>query len=197
MSRGITGGGRRSRRSPSHARPAKSSGCSDRTERASRRSSISSPRCSPRRKAGLSTADGAVTSGAAIRGRIGMLGHDLFLYPELTARENLTFFAHLYGVADVPGVVSRALERAGLADRADDLVSRILPRHAPARRARAGAAARSAIDPAGRAVHRPRSGVDRRAGRATAGSPARRLPDRAGHTRSRRRRRPADAALSI
>ena len=31
-----------------------------------------------------------------------MLGHDLFLYPELTARENLTFFAQLYGVADVP-----------------------------------------------------------------------------------------------
>lgn len=67
--------------------------------------------------------DDAVTSGAVIRGRIGMLGHDLFLYPELTARENLTFFAQLYGVADVPGVVSRALERAGLADRANDLVS--------------------------------------------------------------------------
>ena len=67
--------------------------------------------------------DGAAATGAGIRGRIGMLGHDLFLYPELTARENLTFFAQLYGVADVPGVVSRALERAGLAERGDDLVS--------------------------------------------------------------------------
>ena len=67
--------------------------------------------------------DGAATAGAGIRGRIGMLGHDLFLYPELTARENLTFFAQLYAVTDVPGVVSRALERAGLAERADDLVS--------------------------------------------------------------------------
>jgi heme exporter protein A len=67
--------------------------------------------------------DGAPTTGAEIRGRIGMLGHDLFLYPELTARENLTFFAQLYGVADVPGVVSRALERAGLTDRGNDLVS--------------------------------------------------------------------------
>ena len=67
--------------------------------------------------------EGAPTTGAEVRGRIGMLGHDLFLYPELTARENLTFFAQLYGVADVPGVVSRALERAGLTDRANDLVS--------------------------------------------------------------------------
>ncbi len=33
--------------------------------------------------------------GAAVRAQIGMLGHDLFLYPELTAQENLTFFAHL------------------------------------------------------------------------------------------------------
>ena len=30
-----------------------------------------------------------------LRGRIGVLGHDLFLYPELTARENLAFFAGL------------------------------------------------------------------------------------------------------
>ena len=35
-----------------------------------------------------------------LRARIGVLGHDLFLYPELTARENLAFFAGLYGIAD-------------------------------------------------------------------------------------------------
>ncbi len=34
--------------------------------------------------------------GAALRARIGVLGHDLFLYPELTARENLEFFAGLH-----------------------------------------------------------------------------------------------------
>ena len=61
--------------------------------------------------------------GAALRSRIGMLGHDLFLYPELTARENLTFFAQLYGLPDVRRVVSDALEQSGLSGRADDYVS--------------------------------------------------------------------------
>ena len=65
----------------------------------------------------------ASEGGAAIRAMIGMLGHDLFLYPELTARENLTFFAHLYGVADVAGAVTGALAQANLSDRADDFVS--------------------------------------------------------------------------
>ena len=60
--------------------------------------------------------------GAAVRAQIGMLGHDLFLYPELTAHENLTFFAHLYGLANVPAVVSAALERASLSARANDYV---------------------------------------------------------------------------
>ena len=61
--------------------------------------------------------------GAAVRARIGVLGHDLFLYPELTARENLAFFAALYGIVDAQGAARTALERAGLADRADDQVS--------------------------------------------------------------------------
>ena len=61
--------------------------------------------------------------GAEIRAQIGMLGHDLFLYPELTARENLSFFSELYGLANVPAVVEAALAQAGLADRADDFVS--------------------------------------------------------------------------
>ena len=65
----------------------------------------------------------AAEGGAEIRGRIGMLGHDLFLYPELTARENLVFFAQLYGLPDVRAVAQASLARAGLADRGDDLVS--------------------------------------------------------------------------
>jgi heme exporter protein A len=55
--------------------------------------------------------------------RLGFLSHDLYLYPELTARENLEFFARLYGVAAVGEHVSAALGRAGLAARGDDLVS--------------------------------------------------------------------------
>ena len=61
--------------------------------------------------------------GAPVRARIGVLGHDLFLYPELTARENLTFFAGLYQHRDAAGAAASALARAGLADRADDPVS--------------------------------------------------------------------------
>jgi heme exporter protein A len=61
--------------------------------------------------------------GADVRASIGMLGHDLFLYPELTARENLTFFGHLYGLPGVPRVVDNALEQSGLAARGDDFVS--------------------------------------------------------------------------
>jgi heme exporter protein A len=62
-------------------------------------------------------------AGASLRGRIGLLGHDLYLYPELTAVENLTFFAKVYRLNDVPGRVEAALERAELAHRRDDVVS--------------------------------------------------------------------------
>jgi heme exporter protein A len=58
-----------------------------------------------------------------LRARIGVLGHDLFLYPELTARENLAFFAALYGWRDAEQTARAALERAGLADRGDDPVA--------------------------------------------------------------------------
>ncbi len=63
------------------------------------------------------------TAGPALRGRIGLLAHDLHLYPELTAGENLDFFARLYGVAEPRRVVVEALDRAGLAERRDDAVS--------------------------------------------------------------------------
>jgi heme ABC exporter ATP-binding subunit CcmA len=65
----------------------------------------------------------ATQHGAALRGSIGVLGHDLFLYPELTAQENLEFFAALYGVSAPRDAAMRALQQANLADRAADLVS--------------------------------------------------------------------------
>jgi heme exporter protein A len=36
----------------------------------------------------------------AVRGRVGLLGHEPLLYRELTARENLRFHARLHGVGD-------------------------------------------------------------------------------------------------
>ena len=65
----------------------------------------------------------ARAAGAALRGRLGLLGHDLYLYPELTARENLLFFARLYGVNDAATRVSESLAFANLSDRADDVVN--------------------------------------------------------------------------
>ena len=60
--------------------------------------------------------------GPALRTRIGLLAHELHLYPELSARQNLTFFAELYGL-DPRAVVDEALASAGLADRGDEAVS--------------------------------------------------------------------------
>ncbi len=56
------------------------------------------------------------------RRRIGMLSHQSFLYPNLTARENLEFYARLYGVSDPRGAADAWLERIGLAESADDRV---------------------------------------------------------------------------
>jgi ABC-type multidrug transport system ATPase subunit len=60
--------------------------------------------------------------GAGLRQRIGLLAHELHLYAELTGRQNLTFFAELYGL-NPSAIVESALERAVLADRADDAIS--------------------------------------------------------------------------
>jgi heme exporter protein A len=60
--------------------------------------------------------------GDTLRSRIGVLGHDLFLYGDLTAFENLHFFARLYGLSNPDEVVARALDKARLTDRAHDRV---------------------------------------------------------------------------
>jgi heme ABC exporter ATP-binding subunit CcmA len=65
----------------------------------------------------------ARSGGAALRGRIGLLGHDLYVYPELSAAENLRFFGRVYRVADVERRVDAALDRAELTLRRDDPVA--------------------------------------------------------------------------
>ena len=64
----------------------------------------------------------AAEAGPGLRARIGMLAHELQLYPELTARENLEFFASLFGIADPRARAAAALDRADLGARGDDLV---------------------------------------------------------------------------
>ena len=59
-------------------------------------------------------------AGAALRAQVGFLSHELQLYPELTARENLEFSAGLYSLADAPRRIAHALEQARLTDRADE-----------------------------------------------------------------------------
>jgi heme exporter protein A len=60
--------------------------------------------------------------GWAVRGRIGLLGHDPLLYRDLTARENLVYHARLHRVPDAARRIDGLLERVGLSARAKDRV---------------------------------------------------------------------------
>ena len=58
---------------------------------------------------------------------VGYIGHATFLYPQLTARENLHFTAQLYGVEDADARIAKLLAELGLeavADRAAASFSR-------------------------------------------------------------------------
>ena len=56
------------------------------------------------------------------RRAIGLVAHKPMLYPELTAAENLRFYARLYGLDQPSERVAAGLNRVGLADRADSRV---------------------------------------------------------------------------
>jgi heme exporter protein A len=56
---------------------------------------------------------------ARYRRRLGMMAHQSYLYPNLTARENLEFFGELYSLADPRVSAENWLARVGLADVAD------------------------------------------------------------------------------
>ena len=51
---------------------------------------------------------------ADTRGLIGMVGHGEWIYDDLTAEENLEFFARLYRVKDAPRRIDHWLETTGL-----------------------------------------------------------------------------------
>jgi heme exporter protein A len=57
------------------------------------------------------------------RDAIGMVAPDLTLYPELTAVENLRFFAQVRGLAPARGELESLLARVGLAGRGGQLVN--------------------------------------------------------------------------
>ena len=80
--------------------------------------------------AGLAAADSGTvtlfgepftTDARHLRRLVGLATQDLAVYPELTARENLTFFGRLYGMggADLRNRVEEMLAAVGLTDRAD------------------------------------------------------------------------------
>ena len=58
----------------------------------------------------------------AERRRIGMLTHQSWLYPNLTARENLAFYADLYGLADQNDLAEKWIESVRLGASANDRV---------------------------------------------------------------------------
>jgi ABC-2 type transport system ATP-binding protein len=57
-------------------------------------------------------------SGTSLRARIGFLTESPGLWDRLTVRENLRFYADIYGLANPGRVIDRALERFALRDRA-------------------------------------------------------------------------------
>src|ERR1700727_2280633 len=57
---------------------------------------------------------GSDTREEATRRRIGVLGHGISLYDELTATENLVLFGKLYGLDDAAKSANQWLERTGL-----------------------------------------------------------------------------------
>lgn len=55
-----------------------------------------------------------------VRRMVGFVGHQPYLYDELTAQENLLFFGRMYGVRDARSRAQELLQRAGLEKRAHE-----------------------------------------------------------------------------
>ncbi len=79
-----------------------------------------------RPSAGSVRIDGVTLSrDGEVRRAIGLLSHQSHLYDDLTAAENLSFAARLYGLPDPERGARAALEALGLAARADEPVRRL------------------------------------------------------------------------
>jgi heme exporter protein A len=59
---------------------------------------------------------------AQVRAKLGVVSHLPLLYPDLTAEENLRFYAQMYGVTNYSSRITEVLEMVGLEHRRKDLV---------------------------------------------------------------------------
>ena len=59
---------------------------------------------------------------AAVRARLGVVSHLPLLYGDLTAEENLRFYARMYGIQQYEVRIAKVLEMVGLENRRRDLV---------------------------------------------------------------------------
>ena len=64
----------------------------------------------------------ALRDAQQVRRIVGYVGHAPLLYDELTARENLLFFARMYGLPDGPTRADALLRQMGMGSRANDRV---------------------------------------------------------------------------
>ena len=59
---------------------------------------------------------------AQVRAKLGVVSHMPLLYPDLTAEENLQFYARMYGITDYASRITDVLNMVGLEHRRKDLV---------------------------------------------------------------------------
>ena len=59
----------------------------------------------------------------SMRRQIGVISHASFLYADLTAMENIRFYAKMYGLEDPEGQAVRVIDEVGLKPRMQDRVS--------------------------------------------------------------------------
>ncbi len=96
--------------------------------------------------------------GARARRLVGFAGHQTMLYGDLTCRENLAFYAKLYGLTDPTHRIAQVLEQVDLSDRLDRRVRTLS--HGMQKRL---AMARALLhEPAVLLLDEPESGLDAR-----------------------------------